>query len=444
MIPQVEHGDCIEVMARLYREGVRFDTCITDGPYHLQSIVDRFGGEDAAPAQVGATGAYARQSAGFMGQQWDGSNEDGRRIAFDPATWRLVLKLLKPGGHLLSFGHTRTQHRMVCAVEDAGFEIRDQLAWTYASGFPKSKNVGLMIDKRLGFARDADEERVGPYRAQSEEAKPWEGYGTALKPAWEPICLARKPLVGSIGQNVMEYGVGGLDIEGCRIGWATPDDEAEAKRKNAHGKFDSGPRTNLVFQADNHPRADYDAAGRWPANLITDGSPEVHALFPTTAPARSGRPRSGQAGVCWAMTATGAEYDDAGGSAARFFFSAKADKSDRVSRCRICGTRYIGERVTCHLFDEEGKPAAKGKPQVDRHPTVKPLALMQYLAKLSTPPGGLILDPFAGTGSTGIAADREGMRSVLIEQSAEYVGDIHFRIAQLSGANTPLFMGRST
>lgn len=460
MRPDVRLGDCLEVMTALAQEEVLFDACITDGPYHLQSIVDRFGGEDAAPAQVGATGAFARSSAGFMGQTWDGSDEDGRRIAFDPETWRKVYALLKPGAFLLSFGHTRTQHRMVCAIEDAGFEIRDQIAWTYASGFPKARDVSKDIDDLLGFEREVvGEGRSGPamnmgganrrdWHAEqaarggrfkrtapaSDEAKQWAGWHTALKPAWEPICVARKPMPQSVARNVLEHGTGALNIDGCRI---------ETGEVIANHSRSSGSAKSKGIYGDSRAQETHQTAGqelgRWPGNFVHDGSPEVLARFPQTPGAQSGvgpqlgAKRSVNTYGDWGPRPVLEARGDCG-SAARFFYCAKAAPADRVSRCSVCGRRAIGSKPGCHPDDE-------GNPQVDGHPTVKPLALMRWLCRLVTPPGGLILDPFAGTGSTGIAADREGMRSVLIEQSAAYVGDINYRLAELCGENTPLFGG---
>jgi site-specific DNA-methyltransferase (adenine-specific) len=458
--PEIIHGDCIETMRRLVAEGVQFDAFVGDPPYHLESIVRRFGSEDAAPAQIGATGAFSRASTGFMGQKWDGRTADGKRIAFEVETWELVYQLLKPGAFLLAFGATKTYHRLACAIEDAGFEIRDMVAWAYASGFPKSRDISADIDKELGHERPkVGESRSGPamnmggenardwHQRQAEdggkfdrtepvsdEARLYDDFRTTLKPALEPICMARKPLAeGSVARNVLAYGTGGLNIGACRVPFASEADEAESKLKNRHGQFESGPRDNHIFKPDERHRGDYDANGRWPANLVHDGSAEVLACFPTTLPARAGKPRTGEAGVGWTMTATGSEYDDAGGSAARFFFSAKADTSDRVNRCKKCGARTIGAPPTCHRDEETGKPL------VTRHPTVKPLELMRWAVRLVTPPGGLVLDCFAGTGSTGIAADREGMRSVLIEQSADFVGDIEYRLAALAGGDTPLF-----
>lgn len=222
-------GDCRKRMAEL--EAASIDSCVTDPPYHLTSIVKRFGAANAAPK----TGAYVRASRGFMGQQWDGGD-----IAFDPATWAEVLRVLKPGAHLVAFSGTRTYHRMACAIEEAGFEIRDQLAWCYGSGFPKSHN------------------QPG-------------GWGTALKPAWEPICLARKPLQGTVAANMAAHGTGALNIDGCRI------------------PTDDGYTENAVTQGINTARTSYEhrrerrtfapsREGRWPANIITSYPKDEYAL----------------------------------------------------------------------------------------------------------------------------------------------------------------------
>jgi site-specific DNA-methyltransferase (adenine-specific) len=455
-------------MRRLIAEGFKVDSIVCDPPYHLESIVKRFGGQNAAAAQSKETGVFARASSGFMGQGWDGADADGRRIAFERETWDLARQLLRPGGYLLSFGATRTYHRMAVAIEDAGFDIRDMIAWTYGSGMPKSQPVDKFIDKALGqegtygdakSAAHADWQRRGSMRGDegeggwqrpwmddaeavnraarrylpaSDEAKARQGHGTALKPALEPICMARAPMdQTSIARNVIAHGVGSLNIEGCRVPFASAEDEAESKTKNSHARFGSGPTNNKIYGAFSRDRDDYDAPGRFPANLVHDGSEEVLACFPMTAPAKAGKPRAGQSGQGWGMTHTGAEYDDLGGSAARFFFSAKADAMDRVSRCSQCGARALGRDPGC----------GHGSKHVIRHPTVKPLDLMRWLVRLVTPPGGTVLDIFAGTGSTGIAAAREGFEAILIEQSADYVGDIHFRINAMDGGDTPLFAG---
>jgi site-specific DNA-methyltransferase (adenine-specific) len=347
-------GDCLDVLAGLPENSV--DSVVTDPPYHLTSIVKRFGGENAAEAKVGKTGAYARASAGFMGKKWDGGD-----IAFRVETWAAVLRVMKPGAHLLAFSGTRTYHRMVCAIEDAGFEIRDQIGFAFGSGFPKSHSVG-------------------------------NGWGSALKPAWEPIVLARKPLTGTIASNVLRWGTGALNIDGCRV---------EGEFESGWSKSGSKASENIAMSGANYdrdPKPD-DVRGRWPANLIHDGSEEVLAGFPETAPSptkvtrgpsTSGHGSSNRSGELQVYPCHGDS-----GSAARFFYSAKADAMDRVA---------------------------------SSHPTVKPLDLMQYLCRLITPPGGTVLDMFAGTGTTGEAAWREGFNAILIEREEEYQADIARRM----------------
>jgi site-specific DNA-methyltransferase (adenine-specific) len=273
---------------------------------------------------------------------------------------RQVFRVLKPGAYLLAFGGTRTFHRLASAIEDAGFEIRDQIGWAYGSGFPKSHNLG-------------------------------EGRGTALKPAWEPICLARKPLIGTNAENIARFGTGGLNIDECRV----EGENTTTKNRTAGGRSREQYRTGTTFGG-NVP-TDH---GRWPANLIHDGSDEVLAAF-SEAPGQQREvnetfaPKTG--------TAVYGDYGprprvlprDDGGSAARFFYTAKADAEDRIG---------------------------------SKHPTVKPLDLMQYLVRLVTPKGGLVLDCFAGTGTTGEAAWREGMRALLIEAEPEYQADIARRM----------------
>jgi site-specific DNA-methyltransferase (adenine-specific) len=347
-------GDCLELLPTLEEGSI--DSCVTDPPYHLTSIVKRFGKPNSAECQHGTDGAYARASKGFMGKQWDGGD-----IAFRPEVWAEVLRVLKPGAHLLAFSGTRTYHRMACAIEDAGFEIRDQIGWAYGSGFPKSHNIG-------------------------------NGWGSALKPAWEPIVLARKPLSeSSIAANVLKHGTGGINVDGCRIG-------VEGGTKKA-GPPSYKPGTALMGSLDgslNGGGCEPINAGRWPANLILDGSEEVVSGFPET---QSGSRMAGEYGGmgyhgsgAWPMP----EITGDSGSAARFFYTAKADSDDRLG---------------------------------SRHPTVKPLDLISYLVRLITPPRGLVLDPFAGTGTLAEAAFREGCRSILIEREPEYQADIERRMA---------------
>jgi DNA modification methylase len=296
---EIKHGDCLEVLRTLADASV--DSVVTDPPYGLS----------------------------FMGKKWD----------YDVPSvdvWAECLRVLKPGGHLLAFAGTRTQHRMACRIEDAGFEIRDMIAWVYASGFPKSHNL--------------DGER--------------KGWGTALKPALEPITVARKPLVGTVAANVMQYGTGAINVDGCRIGHANANDLAVSMAKNP-GRTDTF--TSDVYGA-NRPQQRVNTAGRWPANLIHDGSEEA------TEPL---------------------------GEAARFFYCAKTSKAERGDG--------------------------------NNHPTVKPTALMRYLCRLVTPPGGLVLDPFTGSGSTGRGAVLEGFRFFGIERKAEYVEIARLRLKSVEG-----------
>lgn len=447
---RVEPGDCLAVMKRLKDEGVMVHAIVTDPPYHLTSIVKRFGGKGAAPAQHGTDGAFARASRGFMGKQWDGGD-----VAFQTATWRLAWELLPPGGHLVAFSGTRTYHRMAVAIEDAGFEIRDNivnllasdgpvraflsslsmeqqsaffkcidesefgglLSWVYGSGFPKSHDVSKAIDKAAGVEREVlgqspnwreskrDREKFGSMEVRGENAgfltepvtaaaKQWQGWGTALKPAWEPIVLARKPLDGTVAANVQEHGTGAINIDGCRVG-------TESTVRN------SNPGTNGEgWGMGKSAHINGSVAGRFPANIVHDGSDEVLAAFPD-APGQQQPSRDdqrSQGSVYGAISLNGTrEHTPRGdsGSAARFFYSAKADAEDRVG---------------------------------SKHPTVKPVDLMAWLVRMVTPPGGTVLDPFAGTGTTGIAALREGFNAILIEREEEYLGDIAARIALATGS----------
>jgi site-specific DNA-methyltransferase (adenine-specific) len=370
----VHHGDCREVMATLDAESV--DAVVCDPPYGLS----------------------------FMGKGWDHGVPG---VEF----WTEALRVAKPGAHLLAFGGTRTYHRLACAIEDAGWEIRDCVMWVYGSGFPKSHDVSKAIDKAAGAERGRSTVRsksVSTCYAQDEwtrlnagtvldaeaitpEAAQWSGWGTALKPAWEPIIVARKPLCGTVAENVLTHGTGGINVDGCRVG---TESTLTIRNGNSgeHGRYGKDDR---VFTRENPP-------GRWPANLIHDGSDEVVGLFPQQQsganPSRRGsqkfRTAYGEfAGNEECVSRRGADS----GSAARFFYCAKASKADRSAD--------------------------------NRHPTVKPTALMRYLCRLVTPPGGFVLDPFAGSGSTGKAAVCEGFDFVGIEREAEYVEIARARIA---------------
>lgn len=450
----LEQGDCREVLKQWAVDGVLFDSCVTDPPYDLTSIVKRFGKAGAAPAKSnGATGVYKRASSGFMGQTWDGTG-----VAFDPETWRAVYDVLKPGAHLVAFGGTRTSHRMTCAIEDAGFEIRDSLCWLYGTGFPKNHDVSKGIDKLLGktrtevigsklgrpgMAKDGSNQRSGFDDAfggdasgsmssdilapASPEAEQWAGWGTALKPAYEPIILARKPLEGTVAGNVLAWGVGGINIDGCRVptsdklsgGDANPDSIGSFTNDGWRSAWMDDPDARAAHAAkirNNVEKAE--TLGRWPANLIHDGSPEVLEAFEEFGPApgqlarakTDGAPKNNAIYGAMNHGTTNPEPRDDGPDITaaryfpccpwsedelRFFYSAKANKKDRAG---------------------------------SNHPTVKPISLMKWLTRLVTPPGGLILEPFAGSGSTIQAAVEQGFDCMAIEQSADYCVDIHNRM----------------
>ena len=303
------NGDCLEEVQKLVDKGIQVDSIVTDPPYHLTSIVERFGKEGSAPAKD-KDGAFQRQSKGFMGKEWDGGD-----IAFRKETWELFMKVLKPGGHLLAFSGSRTYHRMAVAIEDAGFNIRDQIMWLYGSGFPKSHNLG-------------------------------DGWGTALKPAHEPIVLARKKIEGTNKQNREKYGTAGLNIDACRVGLSEGDDP----RLGGKGTWKTDKMAKDVYDGGyTGVETGSSELGRFPANVMHNGLEED-----------------------WA----------------RYFYCPKTSKAE------------------------------KGKD--NSHPTVKPIKLMKYLCRLITPKGGTVLDPFMGSGSTGIAAKDEGFEFIGIEREKEY------------------------
>ncbi len=394
-------GDCREILPLL--SGVT--AVVTDPPYALTASK-----RGSTPGSVAACeDVFARvKSGGFMGQEWDGSLPDVE-------LWTALLSACLPGAPLLAFGGTRTYHRLVCAIEDAGWEIRDQLAWIYGSGFPKSLDISKAIDKAAGVERevvgksqwadnagkDGGNEVFGAQTHVMEDTAPtteaaqlWDGWGTALKPAHEPICLAMKPLDGTFAQNAEKHGVAGLNVDGCRIAASRGDIEAaRVPQRDKHGYGNLGDGKGR-----NDERFDM-ASGRWPANLIHDGSDEVLEVFPEThAPGTSGggthfvqgKPRDNPQRETFSDS----------GSAARFFYCAKADKAER------------------------GKGNA--------HPTVKPLALMSYLCKLVSMPGykGTLLDPFAGSGSTLLAATCWFENVIGIERSEKYCEIAVRRLAQ--------------
>lgn len=379
----LHHGDCLDILRTMPDNSV--DAIVTDPPYGLS----------------------------FMGKRWD----------YDVPSqdvWSECLRVLKPGGHLLAFAGTRTQHRMAVRIEDAGFEIRDMIAWVYGSGFPKSLDVSKAIDKAAGAVREVvdvikktpsasngcNDGWVRPWAEgkttmditapATDLARQWHGWGTALKPALEPITVARKPLIGTVAENVLTWGTGGVNVDGCRVEASNGRPIIESKSEESLHAFGNGLNGSRC--------AGTTTLGRWPANLIHDGSEEVVGLFPET---NSGGPAKRPSGYYESPEKGGANcygvfgksrivaHQDSG-SAARFFYCAKASKRDR----------------------DEG----------NAHPTVKPTDLMRYLCRLVTPQGGTVLDPFMGSGSTGKAAMLENFAFIGIEREAEYLDIARARI----------------
>jgi DNA modification methylase len=417
------HGDCLDVMRELPDNSVH--AVCTDPPYDLTA--GKKGGTGPASVNLSSPAGRARITVGFMGKSWDGTG-----IAFRPEVWAQCLRVLKPGGHLLAFGGTRTWHRLACAVEDAGFEVRDSIAWLYGSGFPKSLNVSKAIDKAAGAEREPSgavtslacefvrrgvpcEGHLGetatsqsgltvhalPTAPATDDARRWQGWGTAVKPAFEPIVVARKPLVGTVAQNVLAHGTGALNVDACRV--------AGLADRPGTTPPSTGERNSMSGDL---PRQDYEpnAAGRWPANVVLDDT-QAAELDRQSGTLTSGkvlphhRDNGKLAGTLGAFAgASGREsYGDSGG-ASRFFPTFRYEpKAPTVERPR------------------DGEVA---------HPTVKPLDLMRWLVRLVTPPGGAVLDPFAGSGTTAEACVIEGFRCVAIEREAAYLPLIVARLSK--------------
>ena len=412
------NADCIEAMKAMPDNSV--DSIVTDPPYEL----------------------------GFMGKSWDASG-----IAFNVEVWREALRVIKPGGHLIAFSGSRTYHRMAVAIEDAGFEIRDQIMWVYGSGFPKSHNISKGIDKAAGFDGEViatEKVDIGmqggsmhagretnfverDVRELSDAAKQWDGWGTALKPAHEPMVLARKPLIGTVANNVLTFGTGGLNIDGSRVGYVDENDGGDWSRFAGHqpsgGDFQkvsiNKDKENQNERVDNGKQE-----GRWPANFIHDGSDEVVALFPE-GKSTSGKKQPNNtnnevySGTWDAQPDKIGGFDDSG-SAARFFYCAKASKRDRNEGLDGFEAKFAPTMSDGIGGKEHNEETATKK--LNHHPTVKPTTLMQYLVRLVTPPNGIVLDPFMGSGSTGKACAYEGFDFIGIDQSAEYVAIAQARI----------------
>lgn len=418
-------GSCLDRLPELADESV--DAVVCDPPYEL----------------------------GFMGKSWDSSG-----IAYDVNVWKECLRVLKPGGHILAFGGSRTWHRLAVAIEDAGFELRDSIAWLYGSGFPKSLDVSKAIDKAAG----AEREVIGTWKPQgtarlvggknpdgiftnpdnadlkgelpitspaTSEAKKWAGWGTALKPAFEPVVVGRKPLKGTVAANVLAYGVGGLNIDATRIG------NEGATKRDGLGERPEG--NNSGFRVGHG--IEHIAQGRWPSNVILDeytaelvdqqsGILKSGALKPYV------QKHSGKSVASFSGNVEGSVRDidrpaDSGG-ASRFFYIAKANKRDRNE-----GLEGLEEASASVMVDREEGSAGMNSPRAGAgrtsgaknfHPTVKPTDLMRQLIRLVTPLGGVVLDPFTGSGSTGKAAILEGMQFIGCELTPDYLPIIEGRI----------------
>lgn len=412
-------GDCLVELKKLPDASV--DAVITDPPYEL----------------------------GFMGKGWDKTG-----IANNVSMWRECFRVLKPGSHLLSFGGTRTYHRMASAIEDAGFEIRDMIEWVYGSGFPKSLNIGKAVDTMQGNERiDAGEYKRpdGSNPRKNVEAKSiwgnadgndqrltkgtseWEGWGTALKPAHEPIVFARKPLEGTVAENVLKHGVGGINVDGSRVGTGTGEKKEYIPndKNNIYGKNMGGGEWD-------------NSQGRFPANLIHDGSDEVKDCFPDT------KGKIGSNGYWGFQDKKGWNKNDVpyyseshnnqvsdSGNASRFFksiiYTAKASKGERNAGLEELPLKISGGMAgTQDKFLKTGSGNERNNLNQNNHPTVKPVALMEYLINMVTKEGQTVLDPFAGSGTTGIACVKLNRKFILIEKEPEYMEIAKRRIASVN------------
>ena len=425
------HGDCLEELKKLEDNSV--DAVVTDPPYGLSNTKPQQVADVLKAWVTGDTVSVPAKRGGFMGKDWDS-------FVPPPAVWEECMRVLKPGGHMAVFAGARTQDLMGLSIRLAGFEIRDTLGWIYGSGFPKSMDVGKAIDKAAGAEREVI--GVKPYTNQdirgnayeseiarerdriqatitapaTPEAQQWDGWGTALKPAIEPIILARKPLDGTVANNVLAHGVGGLNIDACRVG--TSGGGTHCGNRDSNGKClghgDAGKsQSGATFHADESS----EPAGRFPANVLLDehAAKEMDKqsghLKPHGWAAKTRKDQETPSSYSMPAMADTPHYRDEGG-ASRYFpvfkYQAKAPKKERPV-----------------IIREDGKKV--------QHPTVKPLKLMEWLVTLITPEGGTVLDPFAGTGTTLEAATNKGFRPIGIEADADYIQLIHQR---LEGGNT--------
>lgn len=425
--PQILHGNNLDLLRTLPDCSV--DSIVTDPPYEL----------------------------GFMGKKWDSTG-----IAYSVELWSECLRVLKHGGHLLAFSGSRTYHRMVVAIEDAGFEIRDQIMWVYGSGFPKSLDVSKAIDKQagaerqvIGFTRGVgvspeDNLHGGINRGAvgvkqvginvpittpaTDGAQQWSGWGTALKPAHEPIVMARKPLgEKTVAENVLRHGTGAINIEASRIASTDGFEKAWDKPISTNisakgGKYISEGAQHTVDISANKP------SGRFPANFIHDGSDEVLALFPDSKGMSTQKSSANiqiyggnsfnESSTVFPEIRVG--FDDSG-SAARFFYCAKAGKAERNAGLEALQDNLGGSLAGGNDTRKGDRPQMQ--PTKNFHPTVKPVALMRYLVRMVTPPEGTVLDPFTGSGTTLVAAVLEGFNSIGMEMTADYLPIIEGRVA---------------
>ena len=428
MTYKILHGNNLDILPTLPDNSV--DSIVTDPPYEL----------------------------GFMGKKWDSSG-----IAYSVELWQQCLRVLKPGGHLLSFGGTRTWHRVAVGIEDAGFEIRDSMAWLYGSGFPKSMDISKQIDKQAGAEREVlgrnpnSREQAGKENTLYEsgtvgktayetapstsEAQQWQGWGTALKPAFEPIVVARKPIEGTVVNNVLKWGTGGLNIDGSRIGRAEGDNSSAGNRTATFGTQETNSG------GDGSGGWEQNSSGRWPANIILDPYTaelldEQSGQSKSTRSEMTSNPGSVYGSGKGLPSHTGIYGHNDSGGASRFFYVAKASKRDRnegLDELPTKGKIFNGQNPeSSGLADGSVEDKFTTQPSQNFHPTVKPTALMEYLVKLVTPPNGTVLDPFTGSGSTGKAAILQGFNFIGIEMTEEYVPIIEGRLkhaeAKVAGA----------
>lgn len=438
-------ADCADELKKIPDNFI--DAVVTDPPYGLSKEPDIaevmrhwINGDD-----------YNHSGKGFMGKTWDS-------FVPGPSVWKEVLRVLKPGGYAAVFAGTRTQDLMSIALRFAGFEIRDTIMWVYGSGFPKSLDVSKALDRKLGATRKVIDKKTtksgGMARLMktnveqgfrptdyyeetgnifeitepaSDIARKYSGYGTALKPAYEPIIIARKPLIGTVAENVLEYGTGGINIDGCRVPVDETADASQTRTMNRN-KRENNDGWGMSTVTGDVPQV-VGENGRWPANIIHDGNKEVLAGFPITKPSKphagDGKPLDTR-NQGWGFKRMPSALSDGGGSAARFFYCAKTTQKDRnegLEELELKQYSHDGRNKPIDNAYQRNSSEAK-----NHHPTVKPTVLMRYLIRLVTPPDGTVLDPFMGSGSTGKAAVMEGFGFVGIEKEEEYVNIARSRI----------------